>query len=328
MRKIWLALIASAIAVSAMGQSEKVIYAAVQLVKDQNITLKSWGSGTISETDEIAYSGTHSVRISTRNLFQGGVLALSSPVDLSEAYKDKNNLLRAMIAFPTSSTVFGGGTGKTGTGITPPGGGSKQGSDSGPGQLVGLGTQGVSSANNPGSTKSGSNKAEQPLKSIRFVITTTDGKKSEAFVPINLITSSKLDFRGVSIPLQAISGFDKTNKIVKDIAISGDSVATFYVGDIRVFNDSTPISADVNYKNLNLALNDEVEFIGYGFGGSSVLVYSWDFDESDGIQVDAEGQSIKRKFRKPGDFNVTLTVSDKFGLKKPYEMKIKVRVNP
>jgi hypothetical protein len=97
---------------------------------------------------------------------------------------------------------------------------------------------------------------------------------------------------------------------------------------MRVVNDTTPIRGDVNQTNLNLALGDEIEFIAHGMGGSSVLKYTWDFDSADGIQVDAEGQVIKRKFRKPGDYTITLTVTDAYGLKAPYSTTIKAKVNP
>jgi PKD repeat protein len=146
------------------------------------------------------------------------------------------------------------------------------------------------------------------------IITTSDGKKSEAYIPVDTSVS--------------ISGFDRTNKTVKSIAISGDATATFFVGDISIVNDSTPITGDVNTHDLNLAQGDEFEFTASGSGGSTPLKYTWDFDASDGIQVDAEGRSVTRKFRKPGNYIITLTISDLYGLKTPYTTTIKAVVNP
>jgi PKD repeat protein len=79
---------------------------------------------------------------------------------------------------------------------------------------------------------------------------------------------------------------------------------------------------------MNLALGDEVSFSAAGFGGSTVLKYSWDFDDKDGIQEDAVGQSVRHKFRKPGTYTITLTIADAYGLKKPYTTTMKAVVNP
>jgi PKD repeat protein len=166
------------------------------------------------------------------------------------------------------------------------------------------------------------------LKTIRIIVTTTDGLRSEAYLPTSTSASSTNGWKSIAVPLQAISGFDRTNKTVKEVAVSGDATTTFYLGDLRIVNDSTPISGEANLDRKNLALGDEVNFTASGTGGSSILVYTWDFDEKDGIQVDAEGQAVKRRFRTAGDYTVTLTVSDKYGLKAPFSTKLHLVVNP
>ncbi|HVL38518.1 MAG TPA: PKD domain-containing protein, partial [Fimbriimonadaceae bacterium] len=215
----------------------------------------------------------------------------------------------------------GGGGGLRGG---PPIGGGGQRSGAPPG----LGGQGAPPGfGAPGGGGASAQQSSPTIKQLRVVITTTDGKKSEAYVPITS-SSGERGWKTVAVPLQRIAGLDKTNKQIRSIALSADSTGTFYVGDITVLTDATPITGEPNYRSLNLALGDEVEFIANGFGGSSILRYSWDFDARDGIQEDAEGQSVRRKFRRPGDYTVTLTISDAFGLKKPYSTTIKVTVNP
>ena len=176
---------------------------------------------------------------------------------------------------------------------------------------------------------------------MRIIINTTDGMKSEAFVPAATTVSVDRGWKQAGIPLQAIKGFDKTNKIVKTISFSGDVSTAFYLGDIRVVNDRTPIKAETSFKTALIGINNELTFSATGYGGSSVLKYTWDFDDADGIQADAEGQVVKYRFRtasndqknpatlRPnGEFTVTLTVSDTYGLKDPYVTTIKVKVNP
>lgn len=302
---------------SALGQGTTV-YTPNKKIEDQGISLMGWGSGTISETDEAKFEGSWSIRITTRNLFQGGLIRMSRPVDLSSQHADRNNLLRITLSLPKTGVVqTGGGGGTTGGGPGVGGGSSGGGALSGEGQSGG-----------PGRGSQGSVMAPSVLKTLRFVITTTDGLKSEAYVPIATSGSGDKGWRSVAIPLNSINGFDRTNKIVKEIGVSGDATATFYIGDMRVFSDTTPISGDFAFKGTNLALGDERELRANGYGGASVLRYTWDFDAKDGIQVDAEGQVIKKKFRKPGDFTITLTISDMAGLKKPYTTSVQIRVNP
>jgi len=372
MSKVWISLAASAAAACALGQTSSTIYTPVKSVKDQEITLKSWGSGVVSETDEMSYEGTHSIRVSGKNLFQGLIVSLGKPVDMNGQYGDKNNLLRFMIAFSSKNSMSsgsmggpmggpgmggqmggpmggsmgssmgssmggntgargggqgtrGGGTGTKGGGSGTRGGGQGTG---GPGGMMGGpgGMKGGPGGNmGSGSTLSA---AETTIKNVRVIIITTDGKRSEAFIPVSSNSGKAYDFKAIAVPLQGIAGFDKTNKIIKEVAISGDAISTYYVGDIGVYNDPTPIMADINVSSTNLALNDEITLSAIANGGSSVLVYSWDFDESDGVQTDSEGITIKRKFRKPGKIMITLTVSDKYGLKAPVTKKVEIEVNP
>jgi hypothetical protein len=337
MNRALLAVAAMTVAGAAMGQGSAV-YLPVKSVKDQGITLAGWGSGTIAETDETKFEGAYSLRITTRNLFQGGLIRLSSPADLASAYADKNNLLRIAVRVADMNMTMSGGGGKPGPdkggggiemggaggNMAPPtGGGSKQ--------------QPPTGGGNQGMLPGGNSKGSQgnppaanipPLRMLRFVVTTTDGLKSEAYVPLNTNSNGAAGWRMIAIPLASINGFERTNKIIKEVGVSGDTLATFYIGEMRVLNDATPITGDVNVKTMNLALGDEREFRATGFGGASVLRYTWDFDARDGIQVDAEGPVVKRKFRKPGEYTITMTVSDAAGLKKPAVSTIKVKVNP
>jgi hypothetical protein len=327
MNRFWALMLATAVGSTAFGQGLNVLYSPVRSIKDQNIALQSWGSGTIAETDEVAYEGTASIRVSTRNFFQGGQILFGTPVDLARSYEDKHNLLRLALRVADSSMTFGGGGGaggpvgdgagdvggRVGGGVVPPPGSG----GGGPG-LAGAGPGG-----------GGQTVSIPALQTVRMIVTTTDGKRSEAYLPIATSSSGERGWRNVAIPLQAITGFSATNKIVQEIAFSGDTTTTMYVGDLRIVNDTTPIRGEVNLQSpLNLALGDEVVFSAIGHGGSSVLRYEWDFDASDGIQVDAEGQSIRRRFRRAGTYTVTLTISDRYGLKAPHSSTIQVIGNP
>ncbi len=287
------------------------IYSANSALPDQNITLLPWGSGTISESDDFAFEGTTSIRVSSRNFYQGGIIILGDPVDLSAATSVPSNLLHFAIQAPVGSVTF------TSRGDTS--GGTTGGTTGGPG---GLGEGGSASGGQTSTTM------DTTLSKVRVVITTTDGKKSEAYIDLSTAIPSTSGWKAAGIPLAAISGFDRTNKIIKSMAFSGDTIGSFYIGEIKVSSDETPLYVEANHFELNLALGDEVTFYAYGTGGATPLKYTWDFDASNDIDVDAEGAVIKRRFRTPGEYVITLTVHDKYGFKKPYSTTIKVTVNP
>ncbi len=326
MKKGLVLLAVGALAVSAWSQSSGVFYAAGRSIADQNIKLSGWGSGTIVEADEMAYQGVNSLRVTTRNFFQGGIMTLGNPIDLNSSFPVKSNLLRLTFRVVDSNTKLGGGEGGRGgpaVGGAEGGEGGAGGQRGGPGGPGRAGTEGGQGAPAGGASAT----SDATLKNVRLIFTTTDGLRSEVYVPIATGKSSS-DWRSAAVPLQAITGFERTNKTIQSVAISGDATTTFYVGDMRVINDTTPITGDANVRDLNLALGDEVDLYAVGAGGASVLRYTWDFDDKDGIQVDAEGQAVRRKFRKPGKFVITVTISDKYGLKNPYTTKINVTVNP
>lgn len=343
----------------AQADDQPVLYRPGVSLTDQSLSVRSWGSGICSETEETAYEGATSIRVVTKNLFQGGALVFKKPASLDTAFKDKSNLLR--LTFKTlDSTVSGGsgpGGGPGGKGAGGPlggggaptgnlsggfGGGAPQGGGGAPqgggAPTGGFGAPGRGGEGGPGAP-GGSSSTSSTLKSIRIIVTTTDGKKSEAIISTSAASSGERGWRQAGIPLQAIKGFDKTNKIIKDIAFSGDVSTAFYIGDMRILSDKTPIRAEPNFRNAVATTNDNIIFSANGFGGSSVLKYEWDFDETDGIQVDAEGQSVRYRFRIPsndqaggrvkpgGVYVVTLTVRDQYGLKEPYSTTIKVKIN-
>lgn len=308
------------------------IYSPAKSIKDQSLALRPWGSGTISETDELSFEGVFSLRVSTRNFFQGGAMTFGQPVDLSGAFADKNNLLRFAIRVADSSLTLGGGGGGGGKGGEGGGpGGLNTGGGAGGGGGAGVGGETGGQLGGGGAATRTTTLAPEATKltQLRFIVTTSDGKKSEIYVPIGTGSAANRNWVTVAAPLQAINGFGSTNKSITSISVSGDAISTFYVGDIRIVNDSTPINGEMKpNQERNLALGDEIEFRGSGFAGSSILKYSWDFDARDGIQADAEGMVIKRRFRSPGEFTVTLTITDTFGLKKPYSTTVKIKVNP
>jgi hypothetical protein len=346
-------------AIAALGAAQEEaatsLYTPVRDVKDQGITLRSWGSGTIAETDEAAFEGAHSVRISSHDFFQGGIFRYSNPIDLSRSFPDKSQGLQITFKQVEAGAVMGGGGMGSGKGPGGPGGRGGGGFPGGPGGggfpggggapggggfpgagggFPGAGGRGggglQGGPGGPGAGgfgRGGSPAAAAKLDTFRLIVATSDGKRSEVYVPVDTNSSSEHGWTRISVPLQAITGFDRTNKVVSSISLAPNDTATFYIGDLRVISDTTPIRGEAHPSTINVGLGQEVELWADGQGGSSILKYSWDFDKSDGIQEDAVGQAIIHRFNKPGHYTITLTITDYYGQKAPYSTTIDATVN-
>lgn len=316
MKMNWKSFLLATLGVVAVSAQAQELYTSTRTINDQSISLTGWGNGLIAEAEEVPYEGTGSLRFSTRNFFQGGIIRFGSAVDLSSAFTNRANLLHFTVNIPSGGGSAGGGRG--------PAGGRGLG---GPGGLAGGGSQGTGELGGLGGGPASAQTASA-LKTVRMVITTTDGLRSEAFLDLSTPVADERGWFSVGIPLQAINGFERTNKAIQSIALAGDAVSTYYVGSIKIINDTTPVFAEPNVRELNLAFGDQVTFAAAGSAGATPVKFQWDFDSRDGITVDVEGQTVVHRFRNPGEFEVTLTAIDIYGLKQPYTTKIKVIVNP
>lgn len=299
----------------------QAVYEPTQSADEQGLRLSGWGSGTIAQEDDVAFDGGHSIRISSRNFFQGGRIVFTKPIDLAADFGVKENLLKFMVNIPNSANT-----------ASAPNAGGRSGAG-GPAGIGGAGGTGGGSAAAPGAGgREGGGQATtsqaKPATKIRVVFTTTDGKHGETYLDISTSLKDERGWFAVGIPLQAINGFDKTNKQLASISISLDSVATMYLGSAKILKDGTPAYAEPNIRELNMGFGEEFTFSAAGSAGATPVKFLWDFDSTDGISVDAEGPVVKRRFRREGTFTVTLTAVDIYGLKAPYSTTIKVTVNP
>ncbi|MER3475240.1 MAG: hypothetical protein C4335_14750 [Armatimonadota bacterium] len=163
------------------------------------------------------------------------------------------------------------------------------------------------------------------MKQMRVVLVTTDGKQYEAVAPFEPPLTDQEGWFPIGVALGAFKGLSP-NAQIKEIRVFGDAYGTFYVGEIRVATDPTPITGDAGEEQI-VAANDLVRLEARASAGITPLKYSWDFDASDGIQEDAVGRVVTTRYRKPGEYIVTLTVTDVYGLKKPFVATTKITVN-
>ena len=300
-----------ALAAIAFTQAPANLYSPSRTAKDQGISLVGWGSGTIAETDETAYEGASSLRVSTRNFFQGGIMTYANPVNLAGAFQDPNNLLMFTVRIADATMTMGGGSSASGSGA---GGGSTTGAEGREGAGGGGGSR---SGATMGSTTQGPTGLGD-LDKIRVIITTSDSKKSEAFLPLRTSAADAKGWIRVGIPLKAIAGFAATNQMVKSVAVSANAPGSVYVGEIKILNDATPIYGEILVGDMNIGSGTAVTLTASGQAGASILKYTWNIQSADEPLFTFEGQNISYRFRKPGTYKVSVTISDVNGLKKPY----------
>jgi len=293
-----------------------------QPLSELKIKAGGWGSGTLSESKDIVYRGTCSLKLISYNYYEGGRLDFSTPLDLSTYLKNPYAFLRFRI-FPTTSPVTtpfpgaggfmpgGGALGPEGMFVAPPGA---------PGGMMG-GAPGM-----PGGMQfpGGAYPSVYQLKSFRIVLICEDGLLVSENFPFDMQMVMGERFYSVAIPFNTFKG--NGNGRVKRMLIFTNSPQTIYIGQISVIIDDTPITVVVPSKSIAARVNTYIQFSALAQAGVSSLRYTWDFDDSNGIQEEAIGRVVFHSFTKTGTFNVTVTVSDLAGVKKPVQEKIKVEV--
>lgn len=225
--------------------------------------------------------------------------------------------------FPGGGPGGRGGFGPGGQGAPPgfPGGG--------PGGR-GAGGAGRSGAGGPnGNQQYAQRRAEpaKPIQNLRLQLVTTDNQTIAAMVPLSYAPMDG-DWRMVDIPVSAIKGLPAGAQI-KEVRIFGDQPGTLNIGQIRVVDDPTPITIDTMPDAPAVPRNQSYRYTALAHAGSTPLKYTWDFGTTPGQTYEERvGRSVTYTYYKPGDYTVTVTASDLYGLKPPATTTFKVHVTP
>jgi hypothetical protein len=300
-------------------------------IKQTGLSLAPWGSGEVRESQEHILTGNNSLRIVTHGMFQGARLVPQKPVDMKPGMSDPALYLRLSFLLPDresmGTTRIGGGLGAGfGGGMTgPPSGIGSGGRFSG-----GLG-QGRGGEGTMGSARVVKPKA---MEYIRLVLVTTDNKRIEKLLKIDEARTNAEDWKLMAFPLSGLPGLKNSSGEVKEILIFGDAPGIIYLGEIRTIRDETPIRVNP-FPERTVAVNDTVTLTASAEAGQSPLVYQWTIvrkEEADqmagnDLPVDIEGRTFRHQFRKSGDYVVILTVRDVYGLKKPAQTRVNIRVS-
>ena len=298
-------------------------------VKTSGLKIAGFGSGTIEESSTQVYGGASSLKIVTHGAYQGGSLTFSKPVDIGSyvankfAYLQFDILLQEALA---TTTAQGSSSSSVG------------GSQNSYAQYTsgrGKGGFGGGAASGGGATATRLNyDKERKISSFRTVLTTSSGKKHEFLLDMKYAVDDN-NWKQLNIPISKIPGLDASDGQITGVQLYGDAPGAFFLGNISVTEDSTPITLDEIGEKSAVAKLDVYTYRASARGGATPLLYSWDWDASDGIQEEAEGRAVLHAFRKASTvgtvnkpFTVTVTVRDLYGIKAPVSTSFKVYVTP
>jgi len=318
-----------------------VIYRGDSL-QTSGITLANWGSGSAEVDKSKIFSGTESLKITTHGMYQGADLTFAKPVNLSTFLGSKFNYLTVAVQLPSSTADGGGPGGYPGfsggklPGFGGPGfSGSVGGSPGSPG-IGGPGSPGGYGGYPGYGGRSGTVTTQKgrKLENLRMVLVTSGGKTLEVMLPLANATEEE-DWKIVAVPLTAIPNLTSDDAQLTELRLFGDAPGTVNIGSIGIVEDSSPIRVEtINDKTVQRL--SKYQYVATASAGVTPLVYSWDWDASDGIQDETEGRNITHVFRKASvdesgkntDFVVTVTVSDLYHTKAPVKTTFKVHVTP
>ncbi len=326
----------AAYAIPSLAQAGEVPIYKGEPFQQGGLQAGSWGSGEVKATTDFVYTGSNSIKVTTHGRYQGARLLLGKPTDLNSAQGEKSAYLQFIFMLPDKNGAgrMGGEGGMAGMAGMMGGRGGRGGG--GPGGIGGPGGSGGRGGPGGGGEGATTLAKPKPLANFRIVFVTNDNKRTELQVPIENARPERETWQSFAIPIAAIPGLRETNGQLKEIQLFGDSPSILYLGEVRVVRDETPIRLD-DLDDITIAKNDPRTFTAAAEAGPTPLRYEWAIQgiaARDGdpqevtatYQVVGEGRTFTHKFVKSGDYVVTLTVSDLYGIKKPASKKMNVHV--
>lgn len=276
-------------------QPEFIIYGGTA---NDTVTIKlgSWGGGIGKSSTVTTYGGTNSIEITSKGLYQGGRIDFAKPVDLTKFFSNPDAYLQLVTKFQGMQTPADELT-------------------------YGVAAYGTTDIYAPGP------RMGKPVRRVQVILFFEGGQSTECQVDISAFKVGEDGWMNISFPFAVLkSKLSLSTYNLLRLVITGDGTETFYVGEIRVIRDDTPLEADAG-EPKETGKNYPIIFHGRTRQGASGVKYSWDFDKSDGIQEEAIGDLVSHRYPNPGEYTVTLTVSDIFGLKKPATSTVDVKIN-
>ena len=254
----------------------------------EDITLGGWGGGSAVKSKERILDRSYSIKITSQGLYSGGRLDFENPPTLFSGPVDDSRYILFTFFFKDTQVIN-------------PAAGSEYWYDADPYTMP-------------------------KANVVRFVFVSDSGTAVSAQQPTTAVDPDDNWVR-IAVPLSKFKETGFTGEFrLKRLLIFSDISGTMYLGSARVITDSDPIKVEP-LDSKTVAIMDEVLLVANAKGGYSSLRYSWDFDNSNGIQSESTGVVARYVYTRGGEFTVTLTVSDADNLKAPVTVTTDISVN-
>ncbi|MDH7601249.1 MAG: PKD domain-containing protein [Armatimonadota bacterium] len=289
---ITVALLACVPGVNAQTADREVYIYRGAPIAQSGITLGSWGSGQAVEYSDSTrvLTGSKSIKITTQGLYAGARIDFAQPVTLFSDGIDPSRYIVFAFYFDDVQTID-------------------------------------PAAQNPVYSYEVEPYTIPKVTTVRFVFVSEGGKSVEVEEPTNPIDPED-NWCRVAVPLAKFrSAAENGGEFrLKRLLIFTDIPNSFYLGEIKLVTDKSPIKVDALPSQV-VVIYDEVILQAKADGGVASLSYSWDFDASNGIQEELTGPIGRYIYTKGGDYTVTLTVKDVDGIKQPVTVTTTISVN-
>jgi hypothetical protein len=306
MRKLFVAALVITVMLIGVTVNAEVMLFKGDPLATAGITLGGWGSGSAVEASERPYEGSRSIKVVSQGLHQGGRIDFKTPVEIIEAPASMDDYLQFTLNFTSVVRIGTSPFTAMGFGIT-----------SAPGVSI-----------LPSASSTYYYEDEVPVRAkvntMRIVVVPTNGPAIDCLSDVPAVSPD--GWYKIAIPFKVLGILKAQSFKVSRLAVFTDLPETFYVGEVSSVRDTTPISVQEGDEQV-VAANDIVTLQASAEGGSSMLHYAWNFGDGYKDGEDASGPVVSHQFKTPGDFNVTLVVSDIWGIKKSATTTYKVSVN-
>lgn len=310
------------------------------------VSIASWGGGAVEDNAQVSFSKGHSLKVTTLDPYQGARMSFQTPADLGIVTDTARTMVLTLrltadtrvlppIPPPTQNGPDNGGPDDNG-GQMDQGGQMDNGGQMDQGRRLDTGepqiimaqflppADGNAQPTTPAGTDAASSPPVQGLTRLHLIFTLANGAQADIERPYPDLSKTNTgagaeQWVTIGVPLSILHfSAPGGGSPLQSITIAGDDYAVFYVGQIKVTQDTAPVTCFAGVDDASVARDTPITLRGTASGGYSVLNYSWDFDASDGIAEQATGMLATTQYAKgPQDYKVTLTVTDVDGLKKP-----------
>jgi dihydroorotate dehydrogenase electron transfer subunit len=233
-----------------------MIYSGTLTTPETTITVGSWGAGRCAQVTDVGYQKAGALAVRVLDPYQGARLDFAKPLDFTAYFTDSKETYLELWVLPTYATE-----GQPGAGTYLPGGVARPADGA-----YELGPVVVTQF--------------RALRTLRVVLTGPKGMVSAE--PCDLVPGTLGDrgWRRIDVPINKFLPKPKDGFQVERMVIAGGPAEEFYIGQIAIVRDTTPIQVRIVPHDTHVRAGQQTALAVEVEGGAAQTQVSWDFDSS------------------------------------------------